>query len=137
MKEVLFRGKDIISNNWVYGWYAPIIDDNTGVIIKNLSKGLSSNVPPLRFDYSKIDPKTLGQFTGIRDTYGIKIFEGDIIKYLEKDYEFIAGYVIFKDCSFYIRGLKNKWENYNLHDLKEGTRIEIIGNIYDHNGILN
>ena len=61
MREILFRGKDIISGEWISGFL---------VSEKHIGNWVQSN---------PIIPETVGQFTGLTDKNGKKIFEGDIL----------------------------------------------------------
>lgn len=67
-REILFRGKNLDSTDWIYGM--PTYDFK---FIFNEDNTDSS-------DNYKVLPKTVGQFTGVIDKKGVKIFEGDLIE---------------------------------------------------------
>ena len=76
MREILFRGKLVINNKWEYSRFP----DGT----------LHSGV--VKYDFI---PETVGQFTGVYDTELIKIYEGDIVRFLR-----YVCTVVFEEGSF-------------------------------------
>ena len=118
-REILFRGKRDGDGEWVMGDRAGYSDY---VMIWDLiDKGVGYLV----------DPATVGQFTGLTDKNGVKIFEGDIvesscgeigiIEYLEEDGMFIISFPITSGHSSWIA---------TFGDF-DGNEIEVIGNIHD------
>ena len=98
MREILFRGKDIYSGEWVYGYPCeypfgrwpckPAI-----VPKQNLDEG--------EHKFVEIDGSTLGQFTGLTDKNGKKIFEWDIL-HLTARLDSENAVVIFEDGEFHV-----------------------------------
>lgn len=133
MREILFRGKAINRNDnreyrtdykngdWVYGLAYKLYNDN----FPNLPAEMTNENGVTGID---VDYTTIGQYTGLKDKYGKKIFEGDIVKgkdELEPNIE-VYGFIDYMNGSFVIVGdfmTHYRWLDYS---------VEVIGNIYDN-----
>ena len=129
MREILFRAKRLDNGEWVEGFFSGETCDGPfspmyeqGNIIKKGSGWWFS-----------VDPATVGQFTGLLDKHGARIFEGDVVraKYVIKKYlATVYGCVGHKNGSFVIEGediTHYRWRDYE---------VEVIGNIHDNPELL-
>ena len=126
MREITFRGKKIDNGKWVEG---DLATNKDLAFISNFNNGVYR-------DMCKVDESSVGQYIGVKDVDGEKIFEGDIIEYRECGYNSVNGYVIFKDCEFYVKSISDSKEDYRLHGLDDSTEIKVVGNIYDNKELL-
>lgn len=131
MREILFRGKREDNGEWAYGYYVRL-PSAAGSVHKMY-------VPAENPDESNavyyIDPKTLGQYTGLTDKNGVKIFEGDIV-WFDGGWEEYGGNtfeVVFTNGCFYL-GRNPDTVCFLLKAYIEWA--EVIGNIYDNPELL-
>lgn len=119
MREILFRGK--FGNEWKYGFLSI---EPKGLVIKEPYKNESSNV-------WHIDADTVGQYTGMKDKNGTKIFEGDIIDFLyrsdDDDYGIVQYDVDETEFGFVYNSIFERLGRYY-----RSKDIEVIGNIHDN-----
>ena len=141
MREILFRGKRVEDGKWVYGSY--VIQYGAHEIY--LPDGVDSEHG---FDRYHVLPETVGQYTGLTDNNGVRIFEGDIVKthYANAQKSDFIEQVVFhngKFCAYFSNQLCKQWAN-----LYDGTEhlpqdksvymdsVEVIGNIHDNPELL-
>lgn len=131
MREILFRGKRKDNSEWVYGNYA--VTDNNGkqhFIFQNKA-----------FEFDVV-PETVGQYTGITDDNGKKIFEGDILGITndDPDYDYITK--VYLDCDTLCVDVQGQDYDYTSIGFAieiwndECDQVEVIGNIYDNPELL-
>ena len=128
MREILFRGKRIDNGEWVEGAYFP--DKNGDALIcTNIIAGTPIDESAMCITWG-VDPATIGQYTGLTDRNGQKIFEGDVVlkrTYLgKKPFPVTFGGGMFH-CGFG-GGSSTALHRYSLED----KQIEVIGNIHDN-----
>ena len=120
MREILFRGKRVDNGKWTEGYF-----------FKSWNKvfllwGMTGDCPNME----EVIPETVGQYTGLNDKNGKKIFEGDI---LLKGFEKVLVKWNANQCRWGIYS-----NNYEICGFNESTQgyFEVIGNIYDNPELL-
>lgn len=155
MREILFRAKAINriegreyrthykNGDWVFGLLSKPYHDFNGYIQSAEMRNTDG------VDGIEVDHETLGQYTGLTDKNGVKIFEGDILESFCKDKRVVSvmKYGAFKPDFFYDfaheRGYDMSVKVYGLYAYVASDREDImlaadmklasvIGNIYDN-----
>lgn len=142
-REILFRGKRTNNGEWVEGWVTSQFKKHTeGELLTRIQSNIFGVGEHL------VDTETVGEYTGLTDKNGKKIFEGDIVKCrdLYNDIEFTAVVEFGNPNGTYSWG----WQLYpisgdtyvNLDILlwieteETGVLAEVIGNIQDNPELL-
>lgn len=120
MREILFRGK-AIGGSW-----------KTGSLLRDEEQQefCGEWVEVWKIDGYEIDPATVGQFTGLLDKNGKKIFEGDIVK------DTAGGiYKVVYDAE-YMRFAFDDGIKWGLEGFESLNDFEVIGNAFDNPKLL-
>lgn len=146
-REILFRGKRVSNSNWIEGYFVLL------AINEGLKHAIHTGTDEGRFILFEVIPDTVGQFTGLCDKNGNKIFEGDILKatYTEQrqyqgvsyqDEHSCVEEVIYneKSACFMLKIMCEDVPLYrplhNFGSLANIKELEVIGNIYDNPELL-
>lgn len=122
MREIVFRGRRADNGEWVKGNLVVWNDKSTSI----------DDCGDKDSPFYAVDPKTVGQYTGVKDVNGKRIFEGDICK----------GYnPIHSSRKIYQVAFADGW--FGMFD-ENGTswspswieELEVLGNIYDNQELL-
>ena len=126
MREFLFRGKRVVNGKWVEGF-------------------MYSQHFPLEFrddfyircydtDYLVI-PETVGQYTGLTDKNGVRIFEGDIVRYDVNYHDMVISYDVENWGGWLYEDMDDNMQAYSIYEfcLKD---IAVVGNIHDNPDII-
>lgn len=139
MKEILFRGKRVDNGEWVYGYYYESKISGCFILVPKI-KARKKDVVVIgdSFDVFEVIPKTVGQYTGIKDDKWARVFEGDI---LEVSYDDGTAYTTEVKAYGNTLCVDVEGEDYDYTafdfavDLwrAEGCEFEVVDNIYDKN----
>lgn len=128
MREILFRGKCVDTGLWVYGNF--VADATEQLNGCNGADGFIRAYNPTlgKSEMFEVERETVGQYTGLTDKNGKKIFEGDIVT---ADALFENRKVDFVDNTYW-SAFCLVAANDDCDYMNEYGGIEVIGNIYDN-----
>lgn len=108
-----------------------------GLLAHNIAKDewYISNKAGISTAY-QVRSETIGQYTGLTDKNGAKIFEGDVVRISEDYYDglhYSGNEVYYSDGAFCVEYETLEYDVTSIGFLaREGVEIEVIGNIYDN-----
>lgn len=126
MREILFRGKRVDNGEWAYGWFYSV---------KNAfnEKHILKIIIDVHGNETFVNPETVGQYTGLTDKNGTKIFENDILVghlddlFPDDETELI---VEWHDYGWF--GKEEKGDYISLDKNWASEFFEVAGNIFDN-----
>ena len=133
MREILFRGKSAEDGKWFTGqllhFKSPVSEKELNVVVEGCEWDDSNELFNIG-RRAKVVPETVGQYTGLTDKNGKKIFEGDI---LLKGFEKVLVKWNENQCRWSIYS-----DGYEICGFNESTQeyFEVIGNIHDNPELL-
>lgn len=135
MREILFRGKRLDNGEWITGHLlrygdgrARIVPNNTDIFCFEKDESIIQTVA------HRVDPKTVGQYTGFVDENGRKIFDGDILSvYNSKAFLFV---VEWNGNQYVLKCTSNGVSDNILNVIESPEDVEVVGNIYDNSELI-
>lgn len=110
MREIKFRGKSLKSDKWIYGELQE--DDDTSHV-----------------NGCRVDPNTVGEYTGVNDKNGNEIYEGDLIP-IKCKYRTEVRFVLYdrKEEMFLLKPMANDYEEVLFLPSEEYV---VVGNVHE------
>jgi len=145
-REIVFRGKDVKSGRWEFGYFTECVEPMDEPVVLPYITDIENNS-------FIVYRETVSQYTGLKDSTGKRIFEGDILEFEdlgEEGYEYKEGFDFINTASVVFNNGRFELENFwsgnsgvmeemgNDHDEFMGvfSGSKIIGNIHDNPELL-
>ena len=120
IREAIFRGKRTDNGEWITD-SETYIRDGDGIWLSDENLNVVTVIP-----------ETVGQYTGLTDKNGKRIFEGDIVSLVKHDG--LIYKVVYVPCRYEL--VNSKGVNCFVLDIYKSENIEVIGNIHDNPELL-
>ena len=139
-REIKFRGKRIDDGKWVHGSYTSMMENNRNNPFCQVESKIFHRIWQWEagdwnmggYANYEVIPETVGQYTGLKDKNGVKIYEGDIIEHTISGN--ISVHEVYFDNEMLEFGLRYSGE---LFHCQFNDEFELVGNIHDNPELLN
>lgn len=127
MRKIIFRGKRKGDGEWVIGYFVSYKDEAYIFEQEQVNYGLDLGGYLDCCKMVEVDPKSVGQHTGLTDRSGKDIFEGDILRIGRKTHGCDEREVVFYDYGGFSPFAIHDWEC-----TPDADDVEVIGNIHEN-----
>lgn len=123
--EIKFRGKRVDNGKWVHG--SLLLVNGEAYIYDSYFGDLEDT--DFGYGFTRVLPKTVGQYTGMKDNEWVEIYEGDVIKCVGGEY--YSGYYEINAIAK-IEDVRDM----AMYNFLNAEKIEIVGNVHDNPELL-
>jgi len=137
MRTIEFRGKRIDNKEWIYGSLFVRKIGETWIFTDNDLSCFDGECSMWCDVSSEVIPETVGQFTGLIDKNGVKIYEGDILEVITFGFnsESFMTTIVWGDGGFKLENGRSLFY-FGQNDLTKLDDALVIGNIHDNKDLL-
>ena len=134
IREVIFRGKQTDNGEWIEGAYSPF-HLNFGEREEKPHIIIISDDEDIDGLWCEVIPETVGQYTGLTDKNGKRIFEGDIVRYDVNYHDMVISYDVENWGGWLYEDMDDNMQAYSIYEfcLRD---IAVVGNIHDNPELL-
>lgn len=127
-REIKFRGKLEYNGKWIYGDLLQYENGDVAIFRDKLSSFGCECTEMSKRD--RVIPDTIGQYTGLKDKNGVKIFEGDIISLGDPNIKYLT---MWRNAGF---AAKQIGASSYIGLTYWASDIEVLGNIIDNHELM-
>ena len=120
MRTIKFRGKDIANEEWIYG----------SLVTDGYKYHIVGELETEAHEYNEVEKETVGQFTGLKDSLGNDIYEGDLLsRNTGLTYQV---YWNNNESGFNMKNTSWADDDCPMNFYNVEGRFEVVGNIHDN-----